>query len=436
MPHIRSRLRVIAPIAIVVLIALYYGWRALSARDKEELTASGSIEAVDVNVAPEMSGKVADVFVEEGDPVSAGEPLLRLDDSLLGAQHAVSAAQIDAAGAALASAQIKYDQTLQTALAEQQAQRAREWRFSAPDEFNQPAWYFDQGEQTSAAEAELDKARQALEEALSNLEAVITDLKNADFLNAEKRLAEARAAFLVADEVRVAADNAGSGEGGGLQDAAYDLYNQAVDELNAAQSEYNSFLNSQARLDILDARGRVAVAQQRYDAATARLLGLQTGAESPVVTSALKAWDQAKAALEQAESNMALLDAQIEKLTIYAPMDGVILTRNVEPGEFVQPGAIAISMANIKELTITVYVPEDRYGEITLGQQASVRVDSFPEESFTAEVIHIADEAEFTPRNVQTVEGRSSTVYAVKLKVMDAGGKLKIGMPADVVFEK
>jgi len=116
-------------------------------------------------------------------------------------------------------------------------------------------------------------------------------------------------------------------------------------------------------------------------------------------------------------------------------MDGVIITRNVEPGEFVQPGAVTFTMANLNDLTITVYVPEDQYGNISLGQEASVTVDSFPGETFDAVVTHIADQAEFTPRNVQTVEGRSSTVFAIKLKVTDFKGDLKIGMPADVVFK-
>jgi HlyD family secretion protein len=133
--------------------------------------------------------------------------------------------------------------------------------------------------------------------------------------------------------------------------------------------------------------------------------------------------------------NLDLLDTQIAKLVVYAPLDGEILTRNVEPGEFVQPGAVTFSMADLSNMTITVYVPEDRYGQISLGQPADVRVDSFPGETFAAEVIHIADQAEFTPRNVQTVEGRSSTVYAIRLKVTDSQGKLKIGMPADVVFK-
>jgi HlyD family secretion protein len=96
---------------------------------------------------------------------------------------------------------------------------------------------------------------------------------------------------------------------------------------------------------------------------------------------------------------------------------------------------VALAMADLNNMTITVYVPEDRYGQIALGQHADVSVDSFPGEVFTAEVIHVADQAEFTPRNVQTVEGRSSTVYAIKLKVTDSDGKLKIGMPADVIFK-
>jgi HlyD family secretion protein len=172
------------------------------------------------------------------------------------------------------------------------------------------------------------------------------------------------------------------------------------------------------------------------------LRALQTGADSPQVKAATRAVEQAQASLELAKTNVASAESrldtiktQLKKTTVLAPMDGVILTRNVEPGEFVQPGAAAFSMANLNELTITVYVPEDQYGNLSLGQGATVTVDSFAGETFHAEVIHIADQAEFTPRNVQTVEGRSSTVYAIKLKVTNSEGKLKIGMPADVVFE-
>jgi HlyD family secretion protein len=252
-------------------------------------------------------------------------------------------------------------------------------------------------------------------------------------VNAEKRLAEARAAFFIADKVKIQAENAV--EGGGLQDAAYDYYNDAEDELNAAQDAFNELTGTTAEEDIQYARGQVIVSQQRYDAAYTRLLSLQTGAQSPAVISAQNALVQSQTAVTQAQANLDLLDKQIAKLDVFASIDGVVLTRNVEPGEFVQPGAIALTLADLTNLTITVYVPEDRYGKITLGQTAEVRVDSFPDLTFTAIVVHIADQAEFTPRNVQTVEGRSSTFYAIKLKIETSDGKLKIGMPADVVFK-
>jgi HlyD family secretion protein len=110
------------------------------------------------------------------------------------------------------------------------------------------------------------------------------------------------------------------------------------------------------------------------------------------------------------------------------------LARNIEPGEVVQAGASALTLGDLDNLTITVYIPENRYGEVSLGDKAQVSVDSFPDQFFTGTVTQIADKAEFTPRNVQTTEGRSSTVYAIQLKVDDPYGLLIPGMPADVTF--
>jgi HlyD family secretion protein len=223
---------------------------------------------------------------------------------------------------------------------------------------------------------------------------------------------------------------------------ANDALDVAETELNDAQKAYDALLNTDAANRVKKARATVSVTQERYESARDTLSRLQTGEHSPQVKIASMALEQSKAALQQAQSavnqaeaNLSLLDTQLTELTISAPMDGVILTRNAEPGEFVQPGAVAFAMADLNNITITVYVPEDRYGKLKVGQQAEVTVDSFPGETFMANVIHIADQAEFTPRNVQTVEGRSSTVYAIKLKVSDSEGKLKIGMPADVVFK-
>lgn len=429
LPPMPVRVLIIAVIGALI----YFGVRSLNPKEADAITASGSIEAVIVNVAPEISGKVGKVNVNEGDLITKDQALLSLDPSLLTAQLAVANAQLDSANAALAAAQLKYDQTLQTALSAQQLETAKDLRLSAPDEFNQPAWYFNQNEQTSAAQTELEDAQAAYDEAYANLLKVTTDLNNANFLDAEAKLNTARATFLVAKSVKSNADNAA--EGGSLQKAADTAYNQALADLRKAQDTYNGLLNSVSAKEVEDARAAVVITQQRRDAAYAQVVSLQTGDQSPAVVSAAQALKQAKSNVAQAEASLKLIEAQIAKLNINAPLNGVVLTRNVEPGEFIQAGGTALTMADLNQITITVYVPENLYGKISVGQTATMQVDSFPNETFNATVIWISSQAEFAPRNVQTVEGRSATFYAVKLSVENVDGKLKIGMPADVVFK-
>jgi len=115
-------------------------------------------------------------------------------------------------------------------------------------------------------------------------------------------------------------------------------------------------------------------------------------------------------------------------------VDGAVLTRTGEPGSVVNPGSTVLILGRLDELTITVYVPEDRMGEVSLGQSANVTVDSFPGTSFIAIVTFISDQAEFTPRNVQTVEGRRNTVFAVYLSLENTDLALMPGMWADVNF--
>ncbi len=120
--------------------------------------------------------------------------------------------------------------------------------------------------------------------------------------------------------------------------------------------------------------------------------------------------------------------------TITSPINGVVLERTIEVGENAAPGGTLVVVADLSTLNVTVYVPENRYGQVALGQTYPVKVDSFPGEVFTGKVSHIANKAEFTPRNVQTVEGRETTVFAITLDLDSSGGKLKPGMPADVTF--
>jgi multidrug resistance efflux pump len=483
MQHKRPPLPAIIVILLLIAIGIYYGIRALNGDGNGKLTASGTIESVVVNVSPEMAGKVKEVLVEEGQPVKQGGALLTLDDSLLTAQRAVAASQLSSAMAgaqaaqdALEKANSQYQITLSEALAQDKSTRLQDWFTEDPNQFDQPEWYFTREEQLNAAQVKADATKKALEDAQANLTKVTQSLDVADFIEAENRVLNARQDYLITEDVDNRAENSvtsdvptgrynathcGTNEGyfvnnarltnqiyrctgdEHLTEASQALYDAARDELESAQKAYNDLLTTDAADKVLQARAEVSVAQERYYSALDLVRNLQKGAQSLPVAAAEEALgqaqsaaDQAQKAVDQAQANLDLIDTQLSKLVVYAPMDGVILIRNVEPGEFVQPGAAALSMADLNNLTITVYVPEDRYGQISVGQQADVTVDSFPGTTFKAEITNIADQAEFTPRNVQTVEGRSSTVYAVKLKVTDTESRLKIGMPADVSFSK
>jgi len=203
-----------------------------------------------------------------------------------------------------------------------------------------------------------------------------------------------------------------------------------LNQLDAARALRDAAAASLALLEkgarseqLAAAQAQVVAAQAQLDAASAQLQAVQFQAK------------MAQAQVESAQAALDLLDVQIAKLTLVSPVDGVVLSRSVEPGEMASPGASLLGLGQLQSLTITVYIPEDRYGEISLGESAEISVDSFPGEVFTGRVTHIADKAEFTPRNVQTSEGRRTTVFAIQLALDANDGRLKPGMPADVTFK-
>jgi multidrug resistance efflux pump len=98
-------------------------------------------------------------------------------------------------------------------------------------------------------------------------------------------------------------------------------------------------------------------------------------------------------------------------------------------------GATLMTIANLDEVTLTIYIPEDEIGKVKVGQTVEVSVDSFPNKVFEGRVSYIASEAEFTPKNVQTKKERVNMVFAVKVKVPNPEHELKPGMPADAVIK-
>ncbi len=454
--------RIVIIVVLLAAIAFAVYWfvsNRNSAATPSNLTGSGTVETTEVAISSEMNGRVVQVLVSEGDTVKSGDILFTLDDVLLKAQREQAQASLDAAQAGLGAAntalaaaqagvttaQAQYDLALATARFQVQPARQRAWIQPEPSEFTQPVWYFTHTEEISASLQEVNSANQALNAAQASFNTLVSGSAYAGLSAAENRLAKAQTAFQDASDVL---DRAQAQDDQTLIDAAQQDFDAANTELESAQQSYDQVLASPGTSDIIDARATLAVAQERYETALDRYNALLTGEYSlsvkvaadsvsqaqANVTAANSKVSQAQAAIEQAQAALNLVNLQLSKLEITAPVDGVVLARNIEPGELALAGGTALALGLLDHLTITVYIPENRYGELKLGDQATVTVDSFPTALFIATITRIADQAEFTPRNVQTVEGRSTTVYAVELTVQNPGGLLKPGMPADVTF--
>jgi HlyD family secretion protein len=142
----------------------------------------------------------------------------------------------------------------------------------------------------------------------------------------------------------------------------------------------------------------------------------------------------AEASVRLAQAQAGVLRAQQAKFTLRSPVDGVVLDQILRVGEVAVPVATILTVTDLRQVRLVVYVPENRIGHVSLGQSVRVAVDSFPGQTFAGQVTHIGDEPEFTPRNVATQEERLNTFYAVEVGLSNAEGLLKPGMPADATF--
>lgn len=181
------------------------------------------------------------------------------------------------------------------------------------------------------------------------------------------------------------------------------------------------------------AKAQVDMAEGQLAQAQAQLVLVSTGATTPEVNVSIAQVEQAEAALEATEAALRTIEIEIDNASIYSPIEGTVLHRLISAGELATPAAPLFVIANLDDLTLTVFVPEAELGQVALGQQAEVIVDSY-EAIFDGTVYHIASAAEFTPRNVQTQEERVHMVFAVKIRLNNSEGLLRPGMPADATF--
>jgi multidrug efflux pump subunit AcrA (membrane-fusion protein) len=402
------------------------------------LVASGFIEAEEVNVSPALGGRLTARSVEEGDDVAAGETLLRFDDTLIQSQIEAARAEVDIAQAKLAQleASSRPEQIRQAEATVAQAEVAREGAYQAwqdavtlrdnPQELD--AQIVQARAEVAAAEAAVRRAN-ALKEAAALAKENFYDVREA-IDEAQERWAE------IPEPVRPPKPHVDT-------QLSFHLipnqYWQAWVSLNAAnarlegarralQDLYTMRENPQTmETQVITARNRYEAAQTGVEQAQANLDGLREGATEEQIA-------VLEAQVMQAEAGLRTLIRQREKLTITAPVGGLVLDLAIHEGELAAPGSTLLTLGTLDKVELTVYVPQARLGDVKLGQVVDVQVDSFPNRTFAGEVVAIASEHEFTPRNVQTEEERVHMVFGVDIRIPNPDHALKPGVPADAFF--
>ncbi|MEI6379834.1 MAG: HlyD family efflux transporter periplasmic adaptor subunit [Cyanobacteriota bacterium ELA615] len=380
----------------ILLLILGVGWLVktyiLSSKANQPLELSGRIEGYETDIGAKVGGRVDYIKVREGDQIKKGELLAQLEDTQIKAQLEGAKAQID----------------------------------SYKQKENQALWQIDvinrqiEQEQLSKKQS-VDDSLGRVNQATSSVTAAQSQLAVAKAQQAQSqsalKLAKAdldRYSTLIKEQV-----------------ITRQQYEQALNRWENSQAEVNSRLAAveAARKQINVAQGSLVQARSsRFnpDISQARLLSLQTQLKQ--TQSQLNG---AKAELENAKANQKQIQVQQKDLKIYSPLDGVVITRNAEPGQVVAVGKTILSAVNLEDLYMRGFIAEGQIGRVKVGQKAEVYLDSDPKHPLKAKVTEVDSKASFTPENIYFKEDRVKQVFGVKLGLLEGGGYAKPGMPAD-----
>ncbi|WP_021170714.1 putative multidrug resistance protein EmrK [Sporomusa ovata DSM 2662] len=211
-----------------------------------------------------------------------------------------------------------------------------------------------------------------------------------------------------------------------LLDSARSTYEKTRQDYERYQSLYQAGAISLQQLDT--ARSNMEVAYGSMTAANQRLsLGIEGNRPEAIEAQRLE--------LERSKAVLAASKVLLEDTVVISPINGLILSKNFENGEYVNPGAAILTVGDMNDCWVKIYVSSTQLGLIAVGQEAKVKVDSFPDRVFRGEIKEINQNAEFTPRQSITQSERANLVFAVKVQLDNAEGILKPGMPADVVLK-
>lgn len=366
----------ILPVLVVALVIA--GLLFASKWRTEPMKVSGFIEAHEIRLGSRVGGRVAKVLVQEGDAVERGQVLVELEPYDLLDREAEARAN-------LAASQSDY------------AKLSAGFR---PEEIAQ----------AKARVAQLAAEHQRL----------IKGPRRAEIDAARARVEVAEARVTLAQRIYERASKLRTGNALTAQEM-----DRVVEELDAAKG---TLLARRKELQVLEEGSRqeeIEEASAKLEEAKAALALLEAGNRDEDIA-------QAKAKVEAAEAALAVILAQKTELQIVAPMDGVVESLELQPGDLTTAGGPVMSMMETGELWVRAYLPERL--QLKLGQTVPVTVDAFPDE-LTGEVTFVSRQAEFTPSNVQTPEERSKQVFRIKVTLRSGLDKVRPGMSADVWIE-
>src|SRR5262245_58960144 len=377
----RRRVLSVVLLAVAGVAAGLTWW--LTHRDSATLVLIlyGNVDLRQVELPFNNSERIAAVLVQEGDRVRRGQVLARLDTSRLEPQVAQAEAQ---AAAQRHVVERLHHGSRPEEIAQAEAQVAaqryvveRLHHGSRPEEIAQAR------ANVESAKADVTNARRQYERLKALLE------RSAGGAVSQQDVDNARAALDVAEA-----------------------------KLVVTQKALDLAVAGPRKEEVAEAEAKLAVTQKALDLAVA-------GPRQEEVA-------EAEARLRAVEAQLALLRQQLADTELVAPVDAVVRTRLLEPGEMATPQKPVFSLAITDPKWVRVYVSERDLGKVQPGMAASVAVDSFPNRHFTGWVGFISPVAEFTPKAVQTTELRTSLVYEIRVFVKDPSDELRLGMPATV----
>jgi HlyD family secretion protein len=369
--------------------ALVYWGQQL--RRGTELYYSGTIEAVQSNLAFQVAGRVQSVMADEGRAAVADEVLAVLDQRELGALRDQAAANLVRAEQGL--------RQLETVLAVNRR----------------------------VLPAEVERASAAVDALRAQVQAAESGLRSQDVERAR----------LAAESTRVALDNARRDKQrydelfsrGVVAERVRDTYSlqfeTALREHQRALEAYAQAREGVRREDIDAARARLAEGEATLRLARSNLQKIEAS-ESDV--------EAARAQAAATAAALRVAEVQLDHAVLKAPYAGIILSRGVEPGEVVAPNQDVLSIADLSAVDLKVFVEETEIGRVRPGQAVEVRIDTFPDKRYTGRVAYVSPQAEFTPKIIQTQKERVKLVFLVKIHVSNPDHELKPGMPADAWF--